>query len=252
MEGPHGICRIVLVRENQAWNETSQWTEYCHSLIVHGQTSPEEKEKASHWDCVCVLCFAVLCWKELQCVSPWCWHQLPLNSPTILPMCYVPMCVSCICRTSLWASVWQCLDDGARAVMHINTESHSCPVRLRYVAYYCPLYFSTSLFTYLHFFLQPWPHVVKLDYYLQFSEDLFWWHSRSHRMSQPLGWTPRPGASCGTASSVSLERGAQSSLHHTGAALLKIYSFSPPAKIRPRYLVSSIAEQPDVHWRCFH
>lgn len=45
-------------------------------------------------------------------------------------------------------------------------------------------------------------------------------------MSQPLGWTPKPGASCGTASWVSSKRDAQSFSHHTGATSLFIYWFS--------------------------
>lgn len=45
-------------------------------------------------------------------------------------------------------------------------------------------------------------------------------------MSQPLGWTPKPGASSGTASWVSSKRDAQSFSHHTGTTSLFIYWFS--------------------------
>lgn len=43
-------------------------------------------------------------------------------------------------------------------------------------------------------------------------------------MSRPPGWTPKPDASCGTASWASSERDAQLFSHHTGATSL-IYRF---------------------------
>lgn len=67
----------LLVSENQAWNETSQWTEYCHSLIMHGQTSPEEKEAASHRETVCS--------SVLQYVSPLGVNGLRITQT--LPLC---------------------------------------------------------------------------------------------------------------------------------------------------------------------
>lgn len=73
------MCRTVLVRETPSWNQTSRWTEYWHSLIMHGQTSPEEKDTVR--DCVCVLCY---CW---QCLSV-CVLGGTLRITQTLPVCF--------------------------------------------------------------------------------------------------------------------------------------------------------------------
>lgn len=59
MKTTPGNAGIVPVWE-EAWTHTGQWTEYCHSLITHGQTSPEEKEV------VRVHARAALCCRDVQ------------------------------------------------------------------------------------------------------------------------------------------------------------------------------------------
>lgn len=70
MKTPLGICRTVLVSENQAWNETSQWTEHCHSN--HAWTDQPWGRRNSESQRDCVLCCAAACGCERTQNNPDC------------------------------------------------------------------------------------------------------------------------------------------------------------------------------------
>lgn len=132
---------------------------------------------------------------------------------------------------------WRCW----RAHSHVSPKIHSCFnwVDLLYVVYdifsLINSGFSFYLSPILHTFLNPLlkkKHLCNCGI-LHFQtacwggeqSERFWRGCVYCRMSPPLGWTPKPGDSYGTASWVSSKRDVQSSSHHTGAESLFIYWF---------------------------